>query len=266
MGRIGTEGCSKIYSIATKSNTPAYTYPDKTTASQSVGVVGIPLIESPFKSDVELKNMQSASNEMIMERISMRDNKTNYQLKIGRRSEGNRFQNAKDKPYVNYSGTLSYGDDIHANAPSIDFFDEQQKALLTKTFTKQMEQPISALGQTVELVNKFELGSPYPNQIIDKANEQLGNFINDHLGQIETQPNVPTGYTDGGSNIKPNLAEEQNQPAGPQTAKDIYINSFMSQKTVSGVHLRQLNLGKSRAILGLYGNRQQYAPVAGGGK
>ncbi len=48
--------------------------------------------------------------------------------------------------------------------------------------------------------------------------------------------------------------------------KDIYINSFMSQKTVSGVHLRQLNLGKSRAILGLYGNRQQYAPVAGGGK
>jgi len=224
------------------------------------------LIFSPY-SEVDFKLGDTKQElQKILERksqiVSGLNNKKNvapdmYQMKIGSRSEGSFYEQAKSKPYVEITpGISGLKGDPFQQAPSTDMLTDNEVYELTTVFKPSMLKPKTTIDMKIEETAKFT--KPYEYQVIAKANEDTRDFMEAKLGNIEVYPSTATGYggDDGGSNIKFNFAEELNKGVQPKTRKQLYEETFLNPKSVSNVNMMQRDAQKARDVLGLFGNKQ----------
>jgi hypothetical protein len=183
--------------------------------------------------------------------------KTMYEMKIGSRSEGSFYDQAKTKPYVEITpGISGLKGDIHQQAPATDMLTDNEVYELTTVFKPSMIKPKTTIDNKIEETAK--LTKPYEYQVIANANENTRDFMEAKLGNIEVYPSTATGYggDDGGSNIKFNYAQELNKGLEPKTTKQLYEETFLNPKSVSNVNMMQRDAQKARDVLGLFGNKQ----------
>lgn len=184
--------------------------------------------------------------------------KTLYELKIGSRSEGNFYDQAMSKPYVEMAPHISglYGD-IHQQAPALNMMTDEQVYKLTTVFKPDMIKPKTETEKKIESVAK--LNTPYEREKINVANQNSRDFMESGLGKILVYPSTDTSLINGngnGTNIKFDYSKELNKGIEPRTASQIYQETFLNPKSVSNVNMYQLDAEKARQTLGLFGNRQ----------
>lgn len=272
MARIGNiRPQSRIYDYARKQYQPEYDmsepvngqtayqrYTDKVISPQKV-------IFSPYQDfDIKLSETKDCSDYLINHRklvVSGLNNKrignpkNMYELKVGSRSEGDMYDQAKTKPYVDMTPyTSGLVGDIHQQAPSLDMMDDKQIYQLTTVYKPDMIKPKTVQDNRIEEVAKLNI--PTDREKIVAANENVRDFMEAKLGSIEVYPSTDTNIGDGGGNIKFNAGKELNMGTEPKTAKQLYQETFLNPKSVSGVNTMQRDAQKARDALGLFGNRQ----------
>jgi hypothetical protein len=275
MARIGTvRPQARIYDYARKEYQPEYDmskpvndqsapqrYTDKIIAPQKV-------IFSPYVDfDVKLGSMKEEQKEFIKRRKDVVSGlnyekigkpKSEYHMKIGSRSEGNFYDQALSKPYVEMGPHITglHGD-IFQQAPALNMMSEDEAYRLTTVYNPDMIKPISKSEKKIEQVAKLQKLDG--RQKIIMANQNTRDFMESGLGKILVYPSTDTSMGDNGSNIKFNYAKETNMGTEPKTAKQLYEETFLNKKSVSGVNTMQRDAEKARQFLGLFGNRQHLA-------
>lgn len=275
MARIGTvRPQARIYDYARKEYQPEYDmtkpvnaqsapqrYTDKIIAPQIIAF-------SPYVDfDVKLGKMDEEQKEFIKRRKDVVSGlnyekigkpKSEYNMKIGSRSEGNFYDQALSKPYVEMAPYITgLQGDIHQQAPALNMMSEEQAYQLTTVYKPDNIKAISKSEKKIEEVAKLQ--KPDERQKIIMANQNSRDFFEAGLGKIEVYPSTATNVGDGGSNIKFNFNKELNKGVEPKSAKQLYEETFLNPKSVSGVNTMQRDSEKARQILGLFGNRQHLA-------
>lgn len=278
MARIGNvRPQSRIYSYARKEYEPefdmnlsskapfdgqtAYQKPhDKIFTPQQI--IFSPSVDLQFKigdTEEELKHLLHRKSEIVsgLNNKKIGKPKNMYEMKIGSRSEGSFYEQAKSKPYVELTPNISgLNGDIHQQAPATDMMTDNEVYELTTVYKSDMLKPKTVIDKKIE--DTAKLTKPYEREVIANANENTRDFMEAKLGRIEVYPSTATGYNgdDGGSNIKFNFAQELNKGLEPKTTKQLYEETFLNPKSVSNVNMMQRDAQKARDVLGLYGNKQ----------
>jgi hypothetical protein len=223
------------------------------------------LIFSPY-TDVQYKLGDTKDDlQKILERkskiVSGLDNKkmgtveNMYQMKVGSRSEGSFYDQAKTKPYVEIAPHISgLKGDIHQQAPGVDMLTDNEVYELTTVYKSDMLKPKTIYDKKIEETAKIT--KPYEREVIQNANENTRSFFEAKLGKIEVYPSTQAGYGIDGSNIKFDFAGELNKGTQPKTTEQLYKETFLNPKSVSNVNTMQRDAQKTRDVLGLFGNRQ----------
>ena len=275
MARIGTvRPQARIYDYARKEYQPEYDmskpvnaqsapqrYTDKIIAPQVIAF-------SPYVDfDVKLGKMDEEQKEFIKRRKDVVSGlnyekigkpKSDYNMKIGSRSEGNFYDQALSKPYVEIGPHITgLQGDIHQQAPALNMMTEEQAYQLTTVYKPDMIKPISKSEKKIEQVAKLQ--KPDGRQKIIMANQNTRDFMEADLGKLLVYPSTDTSVGDNGSNIKFNFNKELNKGVQPKSAKQLYEETFLNPKSVSGVNTMQRDAERARQTLGLFGNRQHLA-------
>jgi len=209
----------------------------------------VPIRNAPFAFDFKVDNISRPAAVQAISRLRLRNNKTEYERKKGRRVEGLQYASAKDRPYAN----------IQENAANFEIpeklqnMTEGQQFKLIKVYPK-IQMKDNLIGKMDEALNKTQDGYE-----IDKANvEQPLEFIQEGKGKYMTEMSNNNAIDSMGSTIKQNYAVEMNRPVVPMTGFQIYKQFVQSNKTISNINSRQRSNAKARQIIGLYaGNTQQ---------
>jgi len=178
---------------------------------------------------------------------------TEYEKKIGTRSEGSFMEKAESKPYIQLAGKALDGD-IHDSAPAINLLTEQEQYKLMTVYKPSMQKPKSHIEKIEEHIAK--VGQPYYNEIISRANDNPREFIKNNLQDTELYPSNMVSKGDGGSNLLFNFKEEMNKGTNPITTEELYNQNFNNKKSVSNVNMMQRDAQTARNILSTYGNKQ----------
>jgi hypothetical protein len=276
MARIGNvRPQSRIYDYARKEYQPEYDmskpvngqtayqrYTDKIIFPQK-------MIYAPYVDyEVKLGDTKSEQDELINHRKQVisglnnkriGDPKNMYELKVGSRSEGNMYDQAKTKPYVEMAPNTTglYGD-IFQQAPALDMMDDKQIYELTTVYKPDMVRPKTREDTTIEqMVGKNS--DPSVRQVVSSANESTRDFMEAKLGSVLVYPSTDTNIGDGGGNIKVNYAKELNRGLEPKSAKQLYEENFLNPVSHTGVNMMQRDAQKARDTLSLFGNKQHLA-------
>lgn len=225
-------------------------------------IIFSPSVDLQFKmgdTNQELQKILERKKQIVSglnnKKIGKPDNM--YEMKIGSRSEGTFYEQAKSKPYVELTPNSGLKGDIHQQAPATDMMTDNEVYELTTVFKPDMLKPKTMIDKKIE--DTAKLTKPYEREVIANANENTRDFMEAKLGNIEVYPSTATGYggDDGGSNIKFNFAEELNKGVQPKTTKQLYEETFLNPKSVSNVNMFQRDAQKARQVLGLFNNPQQ---------
>jgi hypothetical protein len=209
----------------------------------------VPIRNAPFAFDFKFDDINRPAALQAIRRLRLRNNKTEYEKKRGRRVEGLQFAAAKDRPYTN----------IQENAANFEVpeklqnMTEGQQFKLVKVYPK-VQIKDNLMGKMDEALNKTQEGYE-----IDKLNtEQPLEFIQEGKGKYLTEMSNNNAIDSMGSTIKQNYAVEMNRPVTPMSGYEIYKQYIQSNKTISNINARQRANAKARQIIGLYaGNTQE---------
>lgn len=182
---------------------------------------------------------------------------TEYQKKIGIRSEGSFMDMAKDKPYIELAGKALNGD-LYSIAPSTDLLTEQDMYKLMTVYKPSMAKPKTQTEQTIEEMAK--VGQPYKQEKLSRYNTNPREFMEQNLQEIELYPSEETNKGDGGSNLVFDYKKEMNKGTQPMTREQLYNANFNARKATSGINMMQRDAAKARDVLSVYGNKQHVAP------
>jgi hypothetical protein len=184
---------------------------------------------------------------------------TEYQKKIGSRSQGSFMQMADNKPYLELAGKALNGD-LYSVAPSTDLLSEQEMYKLMTVYKPSMIQPQTEESKIIEEVAK--VGSPYKQDLLSRENENPREFIEKDLYKVELYPSEYISKGDGGSNLVFDYKKEMNKGTQPKTREQLYNEYFNSRKSTSNVNVMQRDAAKAREVLSVYGNKQhEQAPA-----
>ena len=178
---------------------------------------------------------------------------TEYQKKIGSRSQGSFMQMASNKPYLELAGKALNGD-LYSVAPSTDLLSEQEMYRLMVVYKPSMVKPQTEESKIIEEVAK--VGSPYQQDILSRENENPREFIEKDLYKVELYPSTYVSKGDGGSNLVFDYNKEYNKSTTPKTRQELYNQYFNSRKSTSNVNVIQRDAAKAREVLSVYGNKQ----------
>jgi len=181
---------------------------------------------------------------------------TEYQKKIGIRSEGSFMDMAKDKPYIELAGKALNGD-LYSIAPSTDLLTEQDMYKLMTVYKPSMAKPKTQTEQTIEHIAK--VGQPYEQEKLSRYNTNPREFMEHNLQEVELYPSEETNKGDGGSNLVFDYKKEMNKGTQPMTREQLYNANFNARKATSGVNMMQRDAAKAREVLSVYGNKQHEA-------
>ena len=185
--------------------------------------------------------------------------KNMYQLKVGTRSEGNYYDQAKTKPYVDLTPDVSglHGD-IHQQAPAVEMLNDNEIFKLTTVYKDDMIKPKNKYEKKMEEVMK--VNEPSERDILVQANQDVGDFMKHKLGATQVYPSTETNQGsvqgNGYGNMRVNSGEELNRGIQPKTTAQLYQENFKNPKPVSNVNLIQRDAQEARDTLSVFGNRQ----------
>ena len=183
---------------------------------------------------------------------------TEYQKKIGSRSQGSFMQMADNKPYLELAGKALNGD-LYSVAPSTDLLSEQQMYQLMTVYKPSMVKPQTEESKVIEEIAK--VGSPYKQDLLSRENENPREFIEKDLYKVELYPSTYVSKGDGGSNLVFDYNKEFNKGTQPKTRQELYNQYFNSRKSTSNVNVMQRDAAKAREVLNTYGNKQNEQPA-----
>lgn len=178
---------------------------------------------------------------------------TEYEKKIGTRSEGSFMQKAESKPYIEIAGKALNGD-IHGSAPALDLLTDQEQYKLMTVYKPSMQKPKSHVEKVEEHVAK--VGQPYYTDVISRANDDPREFMKNNLQKTELYPSNMVSKGDGGSNLLFDYKKEMNKSTNPITTEELYNENFNNKKAVSNINMMQRDAHTARDILSTYGNKQ----------
>lgn len=248
MSRIGRLGASQIYNYATGKNIPRV---DEGQALEGYQLTNEKpftnkLNTAPFLVKFNFYDMSnSLSNKEFYDRAQKRYNKTEYQMKVGKRSEGNRYQDAKDKPFIEFAQMA--GNTFVGEAPNLETLPEYQQRKLKNTLPNEVieETPFDIAQQ---IVQKFD-HEPTDKQKIQIANKNPIEFIDKKLYEIEAYPSQEAGRVDGGSNIKIDFKKEMGHPTNIVDERQAIE---IDKQAETRINYFQRAANKGRQIIGLY--------------
>lgn len=183
---------------------------------------------------------------------------TEYQKKIGSRSQGSFMQMADNKPYIELAGKSLNGD-LYSQSPSTDLLSEQQMYKLMTVYKPSMAKPQTEEDKIIQDVAK--VGSPYYSDLLSRENENPREFIEKDLYKTEVYPSTYVSKGDGGSNLVFDYQKEMNKGTQPKTREQLYNQYFNSRKSTSNINVMQRDAAKAREVLSVYGNKQHEQPV-----
>ena len=183
---------------------------------------------------------------------------TEYQKKIGSRSQGSFMQMASDKPYLELAGKALNGD-LYSVAPSTDLLSEQEMYKLMVVYKPSMIQPQTQESKVIEEMAK--VGLPYEQDKLSRENENPREFIEKDLYKFELYPSNYVSKGDGGSNLVFDYKKEMNKGTAPKSREQLYNEYFNTRKSTSNVNVFQRDASKAREVLSVYGNKQHEQPA-----
>lgn len=259
MGRIGVKSQqgSRIYSYALDK----YEEPFNMKGGQMTGYLALDdvnpfynqIVDAPFKLAFKFEDVKPTEKMIKEHRERIRFNKTDYEIKVGKRSEGTIFGIQDGKPYIE-RGSSSFGDTMFGNAPSMDMLTKQQQKYLT---TPIPVQPVKETYFDKGKAETFKLQEPTERDIIVDANRDPNDFISMNLGELEVYPSTNAGYNEEGSNIRRDMMKDAQMPE-PMTKKQLFEMNYLSPQSTSGMMNTKQGVLKSKAILNWYGG--SYSP------
>lgn len=247
MGRIGSKGCAKIYGPDGDA-LPAYDNTDGYVANMQLDdqvKIRMPITNSPAEYKTHYGDLEKNIDSDITERLKFINNKTEYDIKVGKRQEGLMFAAAKDVSVVNLFQNYQPGG--YNPMPLANFSRKEQMYL-----RGDMEMP----AQTETLFDKGtqslqKTQAPFEKDVQPTELE----FIDEDGGEKYTSIIKRNVIDSSGSNVKADAYFDENggrnQPVGDRTAESLY-DQQMGYNTVSNVNIRQQNNFKARQQLGLY--------------
>lgn len=226
----------------------AYDHTGGYTATQQLddqNRIRLPVVDSPVKYDTRYGGLEKDIEEDISERLKITFNKTDYDIKVGKRCEGLQFKKALDMPVINIlqnaeSNAMSLplgnftnaeqryirGDNLNLPEPPKTHYDEGAMSL------QKTEAPMKKYVQPTEL-----------------------QFIDEDGGKYYTNLFKPNEVNEMGSNVLANQYFDdnggRNQPVGDRTTESLYEQQ-MGYNTVSNDNIKQQNNFKAKQILGKY--------------
>lgn len=184
---------------------------------------------------------------------------TEYQEKIGIRSNSSMYEMAHDKPYVEIADESLRGD-IHGQAPSIDLLTPNEIYKLTTVSKPSMVKPQSK--QNLVRQKMAKLDEPYKVEELSRDNTDPKAYIEKNLAETQLYPSQEPSHGDGsGSNIKFDYKKEMNRGTQPISARDLYNQTYMNRRAVSGVNLSQRDATKAKELLNIYSRQSDNKPV-----
>jgi hypothetical protein len=183
---------------------------------------------------------------------------TEYQEKIGIRSNSSLYEMAHDKPYVEVADEGLHGD-IHGQAPSIDLLTPNEIYKLTTVSKPSMVKPLSSQELVKEKMAKLD--QPYKVEELSRDNTDVKAYIANNLGETQLYPSQEPSHGDGGSNLKFDYKKEMNRGTQPISAKDLYNQTYNSRRAVSGINFAQRDALKAKELLNTYYKQSENRPT-----
>ena len=183
---------------------------------------------------------------------------TEYQEKIGIRSQSSLYEMAHDKPYIEIADEGLKGD-IHHQAPSIDLLTPNEIYKLTTVSKPSMIKPQSKLAMQKQKMAKLD--EPYKIEELSRDNTDPKAYIEKNLGEKQLYPSQEPSHGDGGSNIKFDYKKEAHMGTQPKSARELYNQVYMNRKAISGINFAQRDAVKANEVLNLYSRQSPNRPV-----
>jgi len=184
---------------------------------------------------------------------------TEYQEKIGIRSQSSLFEMAHDKPYIEIADEGLKGD-IHGQAPSIDLLTPNEIYKLTTVSKPSMIKPQSKLAMQKQKMAKLD--EPYKIEELSRDNTDPKAYIQKNLAEKQLYPSQEPSHGDGmGSNIKFDYKKEAHMGTQPKSARELYNQVYMNRKAISGINIAQRDTVKANEVLNLYSRQSPNRPV-----
>ena len=183
---------------------------------------------------------------------------TEYQEKIGIRSQSSMYEMAHDKPYIEIADEGLKGD-IHGQAPSIDLLTPNEIYKLTTVSKPSMIKPQSKLAMQKQKMAKLD--EPYKIEELSRDNTDPKAYIEKNLGEKQLYPSQEPSHGDGGSNIKFDYKKETQMGTQPKSARELYNQVYMNRKAISGINFAQRDAVKANEVLNLYSRQSPNRPV-----
>lgn len=178
---------------------------------------------------------------------------TEYQRKIGTRSQGSFYQMAANKPYIELGGRALNGD-LYSVAPSTDLLTDKEMYQLMTVYKPSMAKPKTKEDAIIEEMAK--VGEPYEQEKLSKMNSNARDFIENDLYKTELYPSTETNKGDGGNNLVFDYQKEMNKGTQPMSRQQLYNQIFNTRKSTSNINVFQRDAAKTREVLSTYGNKQ----------
>lgn len=261
MGRIGSLGCSFIFNPLTGEKNPAYEnnmgYGQK--QRRKKGYDAREQIDDPIKMRVDVINAplnfdgyvhyggeQEETDKDIEHRLTIRNNKTQYEATAPRRVEGLFLKQAIERPLINL--IMPYEPDAMP-MPLGEFNSEEQKYLRGDHIIDDIV--INETNNDKGTKATLKRQSPYERDTEDTPLD----FIDNNGGKYYTSLTDHHVANEQGSNVRADeffkLNGGANQPVGDRTFESLF-NQQSGDKTVSMVNFKQQDNFKARQHLGLY--------------
>jgi hypothetical protein len=184
---------------------------------------------------------------------------TEYQEKIGIRSQSSLFEMAHDKPYIEIADEGLKGD-IHGQSPSIDLLTPNEIYKLTTVSKPSMIKPQSKLAMQKQKMAKLD--EPYKIEELSRDNTDPKAYIEKNLGEKQLYPSQEPSHGDGmGSNIKFDYKKEAHMGTQPKSARELYNQVYMNRKAISGINFAQRDAVKANELLNMYSRQSPNRPV-----
>jgi len=184
---------------------------------------------------------------------------TEYQEKIGIRSNSSMYEMAHDKPYIEIADEALRGD-IFGQAPNIDYLTPNEIYKLTTVSKPSMIKPQSKLAMQKEKMAKLD--QPYKVEELSRDNTDPKAYIEKNLGETQLYPSQEPSHGDGmGSNIKFDYKKEMHMGTQPRSARELYNQVYQNRKAISGVNFAQRDAVKAQEVLNTYSRQSPNKPV-----
>jgi len=244
MGRIG-QGLCKIIDLTTGDYKPAYEHYkgwDAAQAIDDINKIRLPIRDSPFAGSVpHYGGNEEVIRDDIIQRLKDSPNKTEFDIKVGKRCEGLQLAAAMDKPFIN----LARNAESNIMALPLGEFNAEEQKLIRNDKFPDIEIRETNFDKFTAKLQKTE--TPYPQNMPQTELD----FIDNDGGSYFTDINNKYVVDSTGSNVRADAFEVSGQPVGDRTTSDLFAQQN-SDRTVSSDNMRMQNNFKARQEVGKF--------------